>query len=69
MQGATKSVVNWVLTSSVLQKIHQQSVQGTAFESSDSTGKVTQSTVGFVDDNNNCMTEKESKSPIAQLLQ
>lgn len=60
-QGATKSVVNWVLTSSILQQIHQESVQWAIFESKDSTVKATQSTVGFLDDNN--------KRPITQLIQ
>lgn len=34
-QGATKSVVNWVLTSSVIQKIHLTTFKGCKLESMD----------------------------------
>lgn len=39
-QGATKSVINWVLISSILQKIHQDTVAGATFESTDHIVKV-----------------------------
>jgi ribonuclease HI len=67
-QGATKSVVSWVLTSSVLQEIHFQEAPGAHFKSTDGTIKVRQSTVGFVDDNNNCVT-KNGEQPIQEALQ
>jgi hypothetical protein len=66
-QGATKSVINWVLMSSLIQQIHSDKVKGAEFESTDGKTRVTQTTVGFVDDNNNCVTGE--KRHITQLLQ
>ena len=34
-QGATKSVVNWVLTSSIIQNIHKATTEGATFQSKD----------------------------------
>ena len=61
-QGATKSVINWVLMSSSLQRIHQNHIKGATFQSTDKKITVLQSIVGFVDDNNNCVTGEEGTS-------
>lgn len=66
-QGATKSVVNWVLLISTLQKIHQDLVRDATFESTNERTMIIQSTIGFVDDNINCVT-KESMNLITQTL-
>lgn len=58
-QGATKSVISWTLISSMLQKIHQREVQGAIFMTPNRKSKVEQSTLGFLDDNNNCVTGRE----------
>ena len=68
-QGATKSVVSWVLTSSIIQEIHSNEVKGATFESTDGATTVNQSTVGFVDDNNNCVTRDEESEELSVLLQ
>ena len=60
-QGATKSVVSWVLTSSIIQEIHSNEVKGATFESTDGATTVNQSTVGFVDDDNNCVTRRRER--------
>ena len=59
-QGATKSVINWVLTSSMIQKIHQDTVQGSSFKSTENQTEVNQTTIGFVDDNNHCVSQENS---------
>ena len=58
-QGATKSVISWTLVSSILQKIHQKEVGGATFRSKKRVVK--QPTIGFVDNNNNCVTKKKGK--------
>lgn len=58
-----------VLTSSIIQTIHGESVQCATFESTNGTTKVVQSTVGFVDDNNNCATKEREGAPIDELLE
>lgn len=68
-QEATKSVVNWILTSSVIQTIHCQDVPGAAFETTDGKVKFTQSTVSFVDDNNNCVSRDDESPKLEEMLQ
>ena len=68
-QGATKSVINWVLTSSMIQKIHQDTVQGASFKSTENQTEVNQTTIGFVDDNNNCVSQEKDQGPITPKLQ
>lgn len=68
-QEATKSVVTWVLTSLVIQDIHCGEVPGATFERTDGKTKVNQSTVGFVDDNNNCVTKEDNRNKLEELLQ
>lgn len=58
-QGATRLVISWTLISSILQKTHQKKVGGATFKSQDKKKVVIQSTAGFVDDNNNCVTERK----------
>ena len=67
-QGATKSVVNWVLTSSIIQNIHQATTEGATFQSTDGEIEVRQSTVGFVDDNNNCVSQLRGQGSIVEKL-
>lgn len=54
--------------SSTLQKIHQEKVSGAVFEGTDGEAAAVQSTVGFVDDNNKCVTREETH-PITKTLQ
>lgn len=68
-QGATKSIVNWVLTSSIIQKIHQASVEGANFKSTENQTEVSQTTIGFLDDNNNCVSQEKYQGPIILKLQ
>jgi hypothetical protein len=49
--------------------IHQNAVKEAIFESTDKRVKVAHSMVGFVDDNNNCITCENSKAPITHTLQ
>jgi hypothetical protein len=66
-QGATKLVVSWTLISSILQKIHQNEMRGAIFNSPDRQRKIEQSTIGFVDDNNNCVTGRKGSRIEEQL--
>lgn len=68
-QGATKLVVDWVLTSSIIQNIHQDTVQGSTFESVDGKIKVSKLTVCVVDDNNNCLNKEGGDRPVDEKLQ
>lgn len=62
-QDATKSVVDWALMSSIIQKIHQALVEGASFKSTEDQTEVSQTTVGFVDDNNNRVSQDKDQGP------
>lgn len=67
-QGAMKSIVSWMLASSVIQKIHLTTVEGARFESKDGKTVVSLSTICFVDDNN-CFSQEKGEGLIVEKLQ
>lgn len=68
-QGATKYVVTWVVTRSIIQKTHQSTVEGAIFKSTYGQTEVNQTMLGFVDDNNNCTSRENVQGSIVEKLQ